>query len=69
MSDDQNYWKMIDRSKKQFDENTNIDSNKILKKSRHKALTTNILISLAVLLMIVTHFNTAYLFLLWKRWP
>ena len=53
MSDDQNYWKMIDRSKKQFDENTNIDSNKILKKSRHKALTTNILISLAVLLMIV----------------
>lgn len=32
MSDDQNYWKMIDRSKKQFDENTNIDSNKILKK-------------------------------------
>ena len=53
MSDDQNYWKMIDRSKKQFDENTNIDSNKILKKSRHKAFTTNILISLAVLLMIV----------------
>ncbi|MFC0016073.1 MULTISPECIES: anti-sigma factor [Allobacillus] len=53
MSDDQNYWKIIDRSKKQFDQNTNIDSNKILKKSRHKALTTNILISLAILLMIV----------------
>ena len=52
MSDEQDYRNMINQSKKDFDRETNLDSSTILKKSRQKALTTNILISLAVLLLI-----------------
>ena len=52
MSDEQDYKNMINRSKAEFDQETQLDSSTILKKSRQKAVATNILISLAVLLLI-----------------